>query len=256
MYAIRERSQLETSITTDQNPKTAVKRTASFISLTLNDLPSSSNEPVISTISGTIVSETPIFKTSSQRRLQRTHHRHHQPLKPLNGLEIDPIHNTSSPMLPLPNLMELATRTSPLVNFPSSINTLDISTIDSSHKYSYETQKDSNGINHHRLHTINPNLLHPLSKIDTPTLRTNLAISGKMPSMNNNNNNNNGNLHRSYSQKTNNSLAQQPLASIESILKERSTILANENMHQTDTKERVNHILKQLYLPSEKTKRS
>jgi hypothetical protein len=259
MFYPRERSQLETTASIDQNTSTNPpgKRTASFVCLTLNDLPTPSIDQSISTITGTLITQSPIFKTSPpQRRLQRNYHRQpqsQQPMKPTNNLDINQIHSISPPsILQLPNLMELATRTSPLPNSTSAINNMDIPITDSSNKYSYETQIDSNGINHHRLHSTTDNLLRSFSKSDTPVLRTSPIMGMKMPTVNNSN----GNNKRSSSLRTNNYFPQQPLSTIDSVLRERSFIIANENIHQPDAMERVNHILKQLYLPSEKNKRS
>jgi hypothetical protein len=240
---------LENPAVIDQNPPT-LKRTASFVSLTLNDLPNQLNDQSIATISGTFVSQTPVFKTLPQRRLQRTHRRQNQQqTKAFNGLEIDQIPSTSPPILTLPNLMEIATRSSPVLNRFSSINNADT---DSSNKFLYETETDSNGVNHHRLYTVNDNLLRPFSKNETPALRTYHKTDVKMPVVNNN-----GNFKKSSPQKTNyhQSSSSQPLSNIETVLKERSIAIANENIYQPDALERVNHILKQLYLPTEKTKR-
>ncbi|CAF0774359.1 unnamed protein product [Rotaria sordida] len=249
-----ERSQMETSTIIDPNISTTTinnattKRTASFVSLTLNDLPSPSNDQLIPTISGTIGSQTAIFKNLPQRRLHNVHRRQHQN-KSSNVTENDRLPNLSPSTLTMPNLMELANRTSPLLVLPSSINNSDVSMIDSSNKYSYETSIDSNGVNHHRLYTVNDNLLRPFSKNETTLLRTNTGMNTKMPPVNTNNN---VNLKRSTSQKSNNHLAQPPLATIESVLRERSMTIANENTHQPDAMERVNRILKQLYLPLDK----
>jgi hypothetical protein len=143
----------------------------------------------------------------------------------------------------MPNLMELATRSSPLLNHSSSMTNHEMSFFDSSNKFSYDTQTDSNGVNHHRLFTINDNLLRPFSKNETPTLRNGIGTGVKMPAVNIS-----GNNKRPPSQKGN--------TSIESVLRERSITIANEYMHQPDAMERVNQILKQLYVPTEKNKRS
>ncbi|CAF2335571.1 unnamed protein product [Rotaria sp. Silwood2] len=258
-FSVGERSQMETSTILDPNVSTttinntAVKRTASFVSLTLNDLPSPPNDQSIPTISGIISTQTPIFKNLPQRRLQHIHRRQHQQQnKPSNGIEYDRMPNLSPSTLTMPNLMELANRTSPLLVLPSSMNNSDISMIDTSNKYSYETSTDSNGVNHHRLYTITDNLLRPFSKNETAIIRSNTGINTKMPAVHTNN----GNQKRSGSQKANNHLTQPPLATIESVLRERSMIIANENAHQPDAMERVNHVLKQLYLPLEKSKKS
>jgi len=257
MFDSRERSQLEPIASPDQNTSTnqAVKRTASFVCLTLNDLPTPPIDQPISTITGTLITQSSIFRTSPpQRRLQRNHRRQpqsQQPMKPTNNIDIDQIHSISPSMLTLPNLMELATRTSPHPNSTSAVTNMDITMTDSSNKFLYETQIDSNGINHHRLHPTTDNLLRSFSKVDTPVLRASPSMGIKMPTVNNSN----GNNKRSSSLRTNNYFPQQTLSTMDSVLRERSIMIANENIHQPDAMERVNHILKQLYLPTEKHKR-
>ncbi|CAF1931708.1 unnamed protein product [Rotaria magnacalcarata] len=260
-----EHSQIDTSTIIDPNASittlnnTMSKRTASFVSLTLNDLPSISNDQSIPTISSIISAQAPMFKNLPQRRLQQMHRRHHhqqQQNKSTHGSESDRMPMLSPSTIAVPNLMELANRSSPShLIVSSSMNLNDIPMIDSSNKYSYETITDSNGVNHHRLYTIADNLLRPFSKIETAAVRSTSGMCTKMPPLSNSNNNNN-NLKRSISQKSSNHLTQQPLATIESVLRERSIIIANENTHQPDAMERVNHILKQLYLPLDKTKKA
>ncbi|CAF3438790.1 unnamed protein product [Rotaria socialis] len=264
-----EHSQIDTSTLVDPNisittlNNTVSKRTASFVSLTLNDLPTIPNDQSIPTISSIISAQAPMFKNLPQRRLQHMHRRHQHQQHPQNksthGSESDRMPMLSPSTIAVPNLMELANRSSPphLIG-SSSMNLNDIPMIDSSNKYSYETITDSNGVNHHRLYTINDNFLRPFSKAETAAVRGTSGMCTKMPplSNNNNNNNNNNNLKRSLSQKSSNHLTQQPLATIESVLRERSIIIANENTHQPDAMERVNHILKQLYLPLDKTKKA
>ncbi|CAM4795136.1 unnamed protein product [Rotaria magnacalcarata] len=260
-----EHSQIDTSTLIDPNASittlnnTMSKRTASFVSLTLNDLPSISNDQSIPTISSIISAQAPMFKNLPQRRLQQMHRRHHhqqQQNKSTHGSESDRMPMLSPSTIAVPNLMELANRSSPShLIVSSSMNLNDIPMIDSSNKYSYETITDSNGVNHHRLYTIADNLLRPFSKIETAAVRSTSGMCTKMPPLSNSNNNNN-NLKRSISQKSSNHLTQQPLATIESVLRERSIIIANENTHQPDAMERVNHILKQLYLPLDKTKKA
>lgn len=257
VFSISERPHLETAPTTDQlpSPPAQVKRTASFVCLNLPDLPPApTNDQSVSTISGAFVSPSSIFKTLPQRRLQRQAHRpkqqSQQPVKPVNGLENDHIPAISPPILSVPNLIELATRTTPLPNLTSSINNFDTYTGDSSNKFSYETQIDSNGINHHRLQPFNDHLLTQTARNDTSMARNTPNISLKMPAVNT------GNQKKVPTQRPVHYIGQQPLSSIESILRERSVIIGNENTPQPDAMERVNHILKQLYLPTEKTKRT
>lgn len=249
----RERTQLDTAATSDQigSQNSPPKRTASFVCLTVKDFPTLANDQSISSITGTLTSHTPIFKTLPQRRVQRNPHRQQQQqqprVKPSNGLEIDKMPGISPPIPPMPNLMELATRSTPLPNLTSSINHTDLPMMDSPSKHSYETHVDSNGVNHHRLHSITDNLLRPNSKIETLALRAITPGTGvKMPAVNH------GNHKKSSSHKTSSQL---PLATIESVLRERSMVIANENAHQPDAMERVNHALKQLYLPTERSKR-
>lgn len=109
--------------TSTQTAKPTIKRAPSFISLTLKDLPDPPPDQSVSTISGTHVNQTATFKTLTQRRLQRLYRRHHsqnpsQPLKTTNKVEIDSFH-TASPAVP--NLMDLALRTTPILNHSTSI---------------------------------------------------------------------------------------------------------------------------------------
>jgi hypothetical protein len=252
MFYPRKCSPLEIISPIDQNltPTATVKRTASFVCLNLNDIPNAANDQPLATISGTLITQPSILRTSPQRRLQRNNHRQQQQqTKSTNGIEIDQVHSITPAMLTLPNLMEIATRTSPLPNLTS--NNMDVPMTDSSNKYSYETQIDSNGVNHHRLQPTTDNHLRSYSKTETPILRISPTMSTKMPTLNNN-----GNHKKLSSQKTNNYFPQPPLSNIETILRERSLTISNENVQQPDSMDRVNHILKQLYLPTEKNKKS
>ena len=135
---------METSFVVEKDTPAAnttqpmVKRTASFVSLTLKDVPSAYHDPSVPTISGTLVSQTPVFKTLTQRRLQRMYRRHHQqqqqqqtlyphphphPHPKLSSrIEIEQLTSTSPPVMAMPNLMELAMRASPLPNIAGSID--------------------------------------------------------------------------------------------------------------------------------------
>lgn len=109
--------------TSTQTTKPTIKRAPSFISLTLKDLPDPPADQSVSTISGNHINQTATFKTLTQRRLQRLYRRHHsqnpsQPLKTTNKVEIDSIH-AASPAVP--NLIDLALRTTPILNHSSSI---------------------------------------------------------------------------------------------------------------------------------------
>lgn len=141
----RERAVMETSLVIEKDTPAVnttqpmVKRTASFVSLTLKDVPSAYHDPSVSTISGTLVSQTPVFKTLTQRRLQRMYRRHHQqqqqqqqtfyphphphPHPKLSSrIESEQISSTPPPAVAMPNLMELAMRASPLPNIAGSID--------------------------------------------------------------------------------------------------------------------------------------
>ena len=83
---------------------------------------------------------------------------------------------------------------------------------------------------------IDSNTVRSYPKHEVPVLRTKTA-----------NNNPNGNLKQAFSQKFNNYVVQQPLSSIESVLKERSISQTQENDKQL--------LKRQLYLPFDKTKR-
>jgi hypothetical protein len=237
---------LETSGTTDLNTSSTNhvgKRTASMISLTLNDFLSPSNDQSISTISGTYVSQPSIPRTLPSRRLRiDRRHQQQQQNTTLNGNETDQ----------MPNLMELATSKSSRLSHASLMNNVDTSTMDSSNKYSYDTQTDSNGISHHRLYTVPDNVLSPLAKNETAILRTSVGLGTKMPPVMNSI----GNLRRTSTQKSINYISQQILAPIEPSLKERSILITKENIYQPNPMERVNQIIQQLHLPSEKHKRS
>jgi hypothetical protein len=93
------------------------------------------------------------------------------------------------------------------------------------------------------------NLLRPFSKNDAPLIRTNSTVGIKMPTINNNHD---GFHRRSPSCRTTISVGQQILPTIESVLKERSIVIASENIPQLDAMDRVHQILKQLYVPSDK----
>ena len=214
-----------------------------MVSLNLNDFLSPSNEQYISTISGTYVSQPSISKTLPSRRLRiDRRHQQQQQNKPLNGNEIEP----------MPNLMELATSISILPNHSSAMNNSEIPTVDSSNKYSYETQTDLNGVNHHRLYTVTDNVPNPLSKNESAVLRTSVGLGIKMPPVLNGI----ASHKRIATQKLNNYLSQQFLPTFEHIPRERSMLMSNENMNQPNAMERVNQIIQQLHLPSDKSKRS
>ncbi len=254
MSYTRDRSQLETTTTTIPDQVTSstsiVKRTASFVCLNLNDVPILPNDQLISTISGTLVSQSPLFKTLPNRRFQRPSRQQQQSApqkaRSSNSLEIDKMPHIASPTLAMPNLLELATRTTPLPNLPSSTNNIDPATIESPYKYSYETQTDSNGVNHHRLHSNTDHHLRSHSKNEISPMRTTHGALIKMPIVIS------GNQKKLSPQKSNSYSTQQPLSTIESLLRERSMTIPNEHAHHSDGMERVNRILKQLYPQTEK----
>lgn len=244
VYA-RERSQVESAM----NPP--AKRTASYVCLTLKDLPSIHADPSIATLSGSVVSHPSLFKTLPPRRTHRVPNRQPMKIKQPNALEIDKTTSTSPPILTVPNLMDLATHPTPLPILNSSMNYTEGTSMDSPSRYAYDTQVDSNGVHHHRLYPIMDNLLRSTSKIETLAYRTiSPGTSIKMPAVHH------GNSKKSSPQRTNFLVPQQHLSTIDSTLRERSIVIANENVHQPDAMERVNSILKQLYLPTDKSKRS
>lgn len=252
----RERSQMETATTIGDHMNSTnspTKRTASFVCLTLKDLPNLTTDQSLGTVSGTLNSHSTIFKTLPHRKTHRSPNRQ-QPIKikSTNGLEIDKTSSISPPILTVPNLLDLATRSTPLPMLTSTMNYIDPSSIDSPNRYAYESHVDSNGINHHRLHLTTDNLLRSNSKIETLALRTTSpGISVKMPVVVHH-----GNSKRTSPQRNHLYMSQPALTTIDSVLRERSVVIANENTHQPDAMERVNHILKQLYLPTDKSKRS
>ena len=242
----RERPQMET--TTNSPPK----RTASFVCLTLKDLPQLTTDQSLATVTGTLNSNSSLFKTIPHRKVYRNPNRQ-QPVrtKQINGLEIDQTTSISPPILVVPNLLDLATHSTPLPILTSTMTYVDPSSMDSPSRYTYETHVDSNGVNHHRLHPITDNFLRSNSKIETLALRAaSPGMAVKMPVVYH------GNSKRTSPQKSHLYMPQTPLTTIDSVLRERSIAIANENAHQPDAMERVNHILKQLYLPTDKSKRS
>ncbi|CAF0797597.1 unnamed protein product [Adineta steineri] len=243
VFTIREQSQLETSSNIDQHTSSTniiPKRTASMISLTLNDILSPMNDGPISTISGTYVTQPSISKTLPIRRLHAERRLQTQQ-REQNRLTYD---NET-------NLMELNTSISPLLNLSTSINGGDTSVMELSNRYSYDTQMDSNGISHHRLYTLPDNLLSPMSKTEMPLLRTGMN-SKMLPALSNNI------LHKRVPKfKPNIYTTQHILAAIEPLPKEQSTNnIPNENAPQLNAMDRVNQIIHQLHLPPDKNKRS
>lgn len=154
----------------------------------------------------------PMFKSLAQRQFQRTHRHQKNP-----KIDLEPLNNTSPPIITMPHLMEFTRRLSP----SSSNNDNDTTIVD--------TPMDSN-----------PNRSIP--KTETPVLRTKIPIV-----------NNNGNLKRVFAQKINNFVVHQPLTSIESVLKERSIRMTQDANHQANAAQRANQIFKkQIYLPFDK----
>ncbi len=239
------------------SPTSTAKRTTSFVCLNLNDVPLLPNDQMISTISGALPTQSPVYKTLPLRRfprhrpqLQQQSPQSHK-IKSSNSLEIDKMPRIASAALStMPNLLELATRTTPLPNLSSSANNTDPSTIESAYRYSFDTQTDSNGVIHHRLQTSSDHNLRSHSKNEISSMRIALGTDIKMPI------GINGNQKKLASQKSNHYSSQPPLSTIESLLRERSMTIANEHSLRPDTMERVNHIIKQFYPPTEKNKKS
>ena len=241
----RERSQVEPSTTSP------AKRMASFVCLTLKDLPSVHADQSIATLSGSVISQPSLYKTLPHRKIHRHSNRQPMKVKQPNALEIDQTSSISPPVPAVPNLMDLATRTTPLPVLHSPMNYTEPISMDSPSRYAYETRVDSNGVNHHRLYPIMDNLLRSNSKIETLAYRAiSPGMSVKMPAVHH------GNSKKSSPQRGNVNMTQQHFSTVDSALRERSMVIANENVHQPDAMERVNSILKQLYLPTDKSKRS
>jgi hypothetical protein len=102
-----------------------------------------------------------------------------------------------------------------------------LSIVDATNRFTYETQVDSNGINHHRLFSVPTNPIGPFSKDESSIIRTSTMSGIKMPVI--------GQYHDGHSrqaivQRTNTSLTQQSLPMIESALKERSLVIVNEHL--------------------------
>ena len=237
------------------SPTSTAKRTASFVCLNLNDVPVLPNDQGITTISGTLTSQSSAYKTLPLRRLQRHRQQQQAPqshkVKSSNSFEIDKMPRIASATLSaMPNLLELATRTTPLPNLTSSTNYTDPSTTESGYRYSFDTHTDSNGVIHHRLQPNGDHNLRSHSKNEISAMRISLGADIKMPIVIS------GNQKRLASQKSNHYPSQPPLSTIESLLRERSMTIANEHSLRPDTMERVNHIIKQFYPPTEKNKRS
>jgi hypothetical protein len=131
-----------------------------------------------------------------------------------NKNDTEQTNNMCPPIITMPHLMEFSRR----LSYSSSLNDNDGTITD--------TQIDSNSI-------------HSPSKQETPILRT------KMPILNN---------KRTFSQKIPNYVLQSPLSTIESVLKERSIGLTQENSpNQSNRLRCVNQIFKkQIFLPFEK----
>ncbi|CAF0747278.1 unnamed protein product [Adineta ricciae] len=243
VYSIPEHSQLEISSIADQNTSLTHgigKRTTSLASLTLNDfLPSLPDQP-ISTISGTYVSQPTISKNLPVRRL-RTERRPQLSNRTISSNDISQ----------LSHVLEITTPITPQLNLSSSINAIDTSVTDSSNRYSYETQMDSNGINHYRLQAVLDNVHSSLPKSDAPVIRSNANAGVKMPSVFNSvTQHKRVSKPRSYVYST-----QQLLAPIEPTARELSASILHENTHQLNPMERFSQIVQQLHVPAEKSKR-
>ena len=171
-------------------------------------------------------------------------------MKASNGLDADRMPHLPSPTFAMPNLLELATRTTPLPNVNSFSNNIDPATTDSSSKYSYETQTDSNGVTHHRLNANTDHQLRLHSKNEIPPMRATHGAVVKMPVVIN------GNQKKLSPTKPNSYSAHQPLSTIESLLRERSMTIGSEHAHPPDAMEHANHMLKQLYPSTDRNKRS
>jgi hypothetical protein len=160
-----------------------------------------------------------MFKSSPNKRLHRIR-RHQQEQN--NKNETEQLNNTSPPIITMPNLMEFTRRLS----------------------RSSSTAENDTAL----LNTLNDSYpIRSFPKHDSPTSRTKMPIVV-------NNNNNNGNVKRAFPQKVTNYIVQQPLGTIESIIKERSISFTQENPDKQRRRLRhVNQIFKkQIFLPFEK----
>ena len=117
---------LETSLRTIEYPsarKTAIRGTASLVSLASADLSAPSNDQPISTISGTLVSQMPICRALLQRRSQRRTRCHYIPqYKPSVDSAVDELFTTTSPIASLQRSTETETQ---LASSLSSVQSAD-----------------------------------------------------------------------------------------------------------------------------------
>lgn len=126
---IRERVRDDNSLPIEKDSTTtaqatAMKRTASLISLTLKDLPHVFNENSIQASVGTNGSPSLMFKTSTQRRLQRFSRRHQQLTLPDNKstlrAEKETKQSSTLNSSTMPPLMEVSLHTPTLHNLQTT----------------------------------------------------------------------------------------------------------------------------------------
>lgn len=73
-----------------------------------------------------------------------------------------------------------------------------------------------------------------------------------MPTIGNNHQHQDPNHRRSPSKRANTMNVQSILPNIDAVLRERSLVIANENLPQIDPIDRVHQVLKNFYVPNEK----
>lgn len=121
--------------------------------------------------------------------------------------------------------------------------------LDTTQQYTYETHTDNDGVYHHRLQAIPDSPLRSSSKNGSPIIRTTTSFGIKMPTIAAHHE---GNHRRTPTQRANTIHVQPLLPNIDTVLRERSIVIAHENMPHIDPMDRVHQAVKQLYVPSDK----
>ena len=242
---------LETTLKTVVNPsarKTAIRGTASLVSLASTDLSTLSTDQPISTISGTLVSQMPICRALLQRRSQRRTRCHYLPqYKPLVDGAVEEMFCTTSPIISLQRSTETET---PLASSLSSAQSAEKkSTADVLKGYSLETQADAYGIYHYRIHAANHNHFRAFPKHETSAARVKTDARTKMPTISSQSD---AHRRRSSSQRVNQWSPVELLPTIGSGFKQRPTDAACHGIYQPDSIERTNQIFEELYVSVEK----
>ena len=123
-----------------------------------------------------------------------------------------------------------------------------------SHRFTYETHTDNDGIPHHRLQTIPDSPLRSSSTNGSPIIRTHTSFGIKMPTIgtNHQHHHQDSNHRRTPSNRANTIHVQPILPNIDAVLRERSLVIANENMPHIDAMDRVHQVLKNFYVSNDK----